>query len=518
MKRLLILLGSSLLCCLVLSQPGTLDSTFAINGLAFTPSPNANLLYCEDVIVQSDDKVIAIGRESQQNILISFALVRYNADGSLDPTFGTNGLVTTSLTGQDDRIAAVALQLDGGIVVAGHTFEINSLWTGIVARYIPNGALDNSFGSGGIVDSLIQMPSSAASDVLIQPDSMILVAGNALDSSGMRGVFLTRIHVDGTPDPFFGTDGVVLLMDPQDTTNYLEKIALQPDGKILFAGVSSITGGNGRLMVKRFLDNGQIDTTFSGTGTYLGPLTNISSIFAGIALQSSGKIIATCNDLGDIVTYQLEPTGLLDTTFGTNGIASVTILGGGAMGYDLHLQPDGKILVAGEWGGIPNQQTVLFRLDQTGFLDPTFGSNGIVLSLYTNYTQTWRGVDQQADGKIVVGGFTFIGSGKIVVARLLNEPLSVGLSGERMQSQGIRSHPNPSYGRVWLNYTIDPPSSVEIHLYNMSGVKLRTIISDVRPRSGVYCEQVDFEGLAPGVYIVSLITNTGRTYLKHVKR
>ena len=176
---------------------------------------------------------------SYNGLNYDFALARYNANGSLDSTFGTGGKVTTSiLSTKDDLAWAIAIQSDGKIVVAGNTFNGSDTLFALV-RYNVNGSLDTTFGTGGKVTTAIGDVGASAYAITIQSDGKIIIAGNSDYLMSPPNVYssmvaLARYNSNGTPDITFGSGGVVTtILGQQD---YGFALALQTDGKIVVAG------------------------------------------------------------------------------------------------------------------------------------------------------------------------------------------------------------------------------------------------------------------------------------------
>ncbi len=165
------------------NQNGIIDSTFGINGVDTTA-----IGYSDDkaysALIQPDGKIIAAGYATE-NYLHVFALVRYNKDGSRDNTFGTNGIVTTAVDKSDDKIFSIAIQQDGKIVATGTSYEgINNqnVYVFALARYNPDGSLDNTFGTNGMVTTALEISGTLQQDneaksVIVQNDGKIVIGG-----------------------------------------------------------------------------------------------------------------------------------------------------------------------------------------------------------------------------------------------------------------------------------------------------------------------------------------------------
>ncbi|MEU4273310.1 delta-60 repeat domain-containing protein, partial [Streptomyces sp. NPDC026092] len=372
-----------------LAAPGDLDPGFGGDGTVLTDAGGEEA--GNDVVVQSDGKVVVVGTDAPDS-LGNFALVRYLADGSLDSTFGSGGRVSTDIGGFVDNAEAAAVQSDGKIVVAGSSgtgFEECCRFT--VARYTATGSLDTTFGDGGVAFlSAFGQPASAM-DVAVRSDGRIVAAGYT------GGLFAAaRLLADGTPDATFDGDGMVTT-DPAPS---LEEggtgrsLALQSDGKIVVGGDVGTTRFD--FMLMRYNADGSLDTGFSGDGmqrTDFGAYEGAEEV----AVQADGKIVAMGNTDADAAVVRYLADGSLDTSFSGDG--RVTTAGGAAK--DGFVQADGRIVIAGRGGD--GGDFGLIRYNTDGAPDPGFGTGGRVTTSFDG-ADIANGVALQSDGKIVAAG------------------------------------------------------------------------------------------------------------------
>ena len=264
-------------------------------------------------------------------VLITMALALHAADGDLDVTFGIGGEVTTDFSGGNDYAFALALQSDGRIVAAGGTSSGFAL-----ARYNPDGSLDNGFGSGGKV---ITAYSAGASAVAIQPDGKIVVAGGSL---------LVRYNTDGSFDPTFGSGGKVI---QPGFGGFSISLLLQADKKIVAVG-TMFTPGDFALV--RYNSDGSLDPGFGSGGIVTTDFSGRDDEAYASALQSDGKIIAagrTTTTVGESVGFfalaRYNTDGSLDPTFGMDGVVTTSFLpDDSSFAETIVIQPDGKIVGA----------------------------------------------------------------------------------------------------------------------------------------------------------------------------
>ncbi len=307
---------------------GGLDTTFGTEGKATTSafggSPSAMAL-------QPDGKIVMVGGDD-----FDFVAARFNTDGTLDDGFDSDGKVTTDILGgfSPEEALGVAVQPDGKIVVAGA--GLLSPGTVLLVRYNPDGSLDQGFGTGGKVISDF---AGRASDVTIQPDGKIVVAGTVFLSVGSDfGDFLVaRYLADGTLDASFGFGGQ-LATDFGNVTNGAQNVVVQPDGEIVVSGSSRNPGSNGvgidhHTDIARYQADGQLDLSF-GTGGKTTPADRL--LGNDLALQGDGRIVLAGtvdtsvpptppSSVTEFSVLRLDRDGSPDLTFGTASTANVSV-------------------------------------------------------------------------------------------------------------------------------------------------------------------------------------------------
>ncbi len=377
------------------SAPGELDPTFNGDGIVTYDSGIDDTGW--GVAIQSDGKIVVVGG-SYNGTNEYLKLLRYNSDGTLDDSFGVNGVVTYG-----NGIAfgnALAMQEDGKIVATG--FESNgSNGDVLLLRFNGNGTLDTAFGTNGVV----RYNGAANGDdegntVTIQADGKILVAGYTWNGfSNYDDLLVLRYNSDGTPDTAFGTNGAVTYNSTSNSTDSAESIAVQTDGKIIIAGYSTVVGGPS-LLVLRYKSDGSLDDTFAthGVVTYGSYDQGYSS-----ALQQDGKLVVTGMEVTggkeNLLMMRYNIDGTLDETFGTNGVA----LYGGGEGHGIAVQSDGKLVITG--GSTLSDTPWVLRYTSDGTLDSTFNGNGVFI--YNGNQSGARSLSLQSDGNIVVTGYVY---------------------------------------------------------------------------------------------------------------
>jgi uncharacterized delta-60 repeat protein len=331
---------------------GSLDATFGSGGHVTTDFNGADDS-ANAIAVQADGKIVVAGASS--NVTpgpTSFGLVRYHANGNLDTSFGSAGKVTTTLLGGSE-LYAIAIQSDGKIVVAGMAGDSFA-----VARYNSDGSFDNSFGSGGIATILGDSGFPAfASSLVLQPDGKIVVGGgDVIIAHFLTGNFvLVRSNVDGTLDTAFGNGGIVETPFFGFGRGTISALALQIDGKILAAGDAKPPESNNEsFALARYNTDGALDTSFGDNGIVITDFNPATDEARGVAVQSDGKIIAAgfAGPSGnlDFALARYNSDGTLDANFGSGGQVTTAVSNSDDSINAIALQPDGKVLAAGSSG------------------------------------------------------------------------------------------------------------------------------------------------------------------------
>jgi uncharacterized delta-60 repeat protein len=379
------------------SVPIQLDSAFGNSG---TVSQND---VTSAVALQPNGKIVTVGYRDTGSApnYFDFVVSRYNPDGTPDVSFGGTGTVVTDLTGQKDIAEAVAIQSDGKIVVGGTVYNGPKYAFGL-ARYNSDGSLDAGFGQGGTVIDF-QSANSYYNQILnlvIQPDGRILAGGN-LDNESAGGInfAVVRYNTDGTRDTSFGSGGVA-------TTNLglgdrAYGLALQADGKVVLAGVSSEGNSISVFALTRYTTAGQLDATFGSGGVVITDLQGTYEEAHDLVIQPDGKIVVAGQvdssgafpPVNDFAVARYNADGSLDGGFGSSG-TTVTDFGADDTTSGTALQPDGRIVVAGTTSN--GTHAGIARYTPNGALEVSDFST-------PSGTQASR-VLVQADGKIILVG------------------------------------------------------------------------------------------------------------------
>ncbi|MGH2651195.1 MAG: delta-60 repeat domain-containing protein, partial [Actinomycetota bacterium] len=369
--------GSDFAFAVVRYNPnGSLDAGFGSGGKVTTDIGSGDD-FAEAVAVASDGKILVAG-ESDNGPNSDFSLVRFNPDGSLDTTFDTDGKVLTDFQGGDDGALGMAIQSDGKIVAAGDSFQDQDSDFAL-ARYNSDGSLDPSFGGDGKVTTDIGSDDDSAFGVALQGDGKIVAAGSSFDVAlGTFDFALARYNQNGSLDPTFAGDGTATTAVGSgfDEAAY---VAVQADGRIVAAGESA-SGTSSDFALARYRPDGTLDPSFGGDGTVVTSISPGDDGAFGVALAPSGKIVAAGDAFGvenfDFALARYNPDGALDTTFAGDGTATTSVGPGDDGALGVAIQGDAKIVAAGFSFNGANHEFALVRYqgDQPGPPPPPSGA------------------------------------------------------------------------------------------------------------------------------------------------
>jgi uncharacterized delta-60 repeat protein len=320
------------------------------------------------------------------------------------------GTILTDFGGGIDRANALGVEPDGGVVAAGESTVGGATYVAI-ARYLPDGRLDLSFGANGTILTSFGRSANGANAVAILPGGRIVVAGYSGVEGGGFDFALARYRTDGQLDPSFGIDGQVItdFVDSRGV-DVAKAVAIQPDGKLVVSGYSGTYGEDFDFVVARFRRNGELDRSFGDHGHVL---TNFGGDDAsqGVAIQADGKIVAIGkSEQGgdfDFALARYLPDGSLDPSFGSGGRVRTDLSGAGSFDYGLAggIDDRGRIIDAGKSDAAGSLDFALARYRRNGQLDRSFGEGGVVLTdLGGDSLDSANAIAVLPDGGIVAAG------------------------------------------------------------------------------------------------------------------
>jgi uncharacterized delta-60 repeat protein len=411
---LAVLLASASLASLAgaVSAPGDLDPSFSEDGRATTNVHGAGN-YAGRVAVDAAGRIVVVGRAERGDLDTRLAVVRYTADGSLDSSFGGDGRVVTDVG--DGGAVAVAIQLDGKIVVAGGSqSREDAPGRFVVVRYQEDGSLDETFSGDGKVTADFTGGGDGARGVVIQSDGKIVAVGYA--GSSRQRFAVARFTRHGRLDPTFSGDGK--LMTEFSFLAGATDVAIQLDGRIVVVGMVPeghfLPAESANFFAARYTTAGRLDRTFSTDGKVSTDFSSREDRAYGLAIQGDGKIVIVGgskpargpNDL-DFALARYNVDGSLDSSFGDAGRIIHDLEPANARdeqrAHGVVIQTDGKIVAAGHW--FSGDGFTLVRYGSDGSLDTTFGGDGVATNDFGALGQGYlTGVALQSDGRIVAAG------------------------------------------------------------------------------------------------------------------
>jgi len=410
MKKLVLFCGFLLILGWIThAQDGTLDSTFNSVGFKQQPGFYGSNVTCA---VQPDGRIVVAGKNNQNKRVV----MRFLQNGTPDSTFNLTGIVnSTHPIGNYLDAYKVLIQPDGKILVIGQAFDASFKYRVCVNRYNPDGTADATFGASGMVQlGAIGAESDLAFDAALLSSGKFVVGAYSLESNtGVYKYSVIRFNTDGTPDLTFDVDGIATIdlgcLALYDYNMFPRcGVAVQPDGKILFSGSHGTSEDGRNAMVFRLKDNGSLDSTFNSVGYVIKDFYGFEDHANDVEIDNNGKIVVVGKEnqlswLTRQYVMRYNENGTPDSTFGVNGVITFYLA---PSSYDclykVDILSDNRI-VAGGMSNIGTYNYATVRLTESGTLDNTFGTNGIVNGGYIGSSET-SGYGQaiQPDGKIVV--------------------------------------------------------------------------------------------------------------------
>jgi len=359
--------------------------------------------------IQADGQIVAAGRASIPGNGTDFALARYNPDGSPDKSFGKGGIATTDFSGGNDRATGVAVQPDGKIIVGGDSFNTNTGNTDFaLARYNADGSVDTNFDTDGKLTTDLSL-NDLANALVLQSDGKIILVGSVLDNKLSKDFALIRYNSDGSLDSKFGSGGRVVTDFFQNSDEISDAI-LGSDGSILAVGFAASSATGRDFAIARYNGDGSLDTTFGIGGKATVDFFGNTDEARAAAVQPDGRIVLAGSafngtTLADFGLARFNADGTLDTSFGNGGKVTTDFFHNLDEAQAVVVLPDESIVAAGRAfarGGNSDFALVAFHSDGTP--NANFGAKG-------KLTTDFRGGNDQAfkmvidvDGRLLVAG------------------------------------------------------------------------------------------------------------------
>lgn len=374
------------------AAPSDLDPTFGSGGKVVW-NPNGALGY--DMAIQADGKIIMVGGKYANESTLGFVVARFNPNGSLDTTFGSNGWTSIAFGDRFETANAVALQPDGKIVVGGKTSLPGVGVRAAIARLNPNGSLDTTFDGDGKATVEFREPSAFSpspvevNSLKIANNGKIVFVGYAFrtinPNLGTLAI-IGRLNPDGSLDTGFDGDGKIM-----DGAGGWNDLVIKPDGTIFVAGTAAFQFYS--LMIAARYNNGGVREW-----DYVRGQDFVRATFGKMAEQPDGKLIVVGSYNYHIFATRFNLDGTIDNSFDSTTITP------SEQAYSVAIQSDGKIVANVNTNSGNQNSFSLIKYNPNGSLDTTFGSGGIVTNRFGTTPEFGRKVIIQPDGKILVGG------------------------------------------------------------------------------------------------------------------
>ena len=342
--------------------------------------------------------------------LLALPMATLAQPGGLDSSFSADGKVTTTFGAGSHVGTALAIQGDGKIIVAGYSYN-GSRNVLALARYQTNGSLDATFDFDGRVTSLVGTDYDLGFALALQSDGKILLAGSTNTNIFDNYFLVVRYHTDGSLDSTFDSDGIVMT-DINMDLDVAYAIGIQSDGKIVVSGYSQTITSQRDFALVRYLPNGGLDSTFDADGIVITTIGFLDDFGKALAIQSDGKIVVAgysqmANNEFALARYNTD--GSIDSTFDSDGFLHTDIGASDDISAGVAIQSDGKILVTGYSAIGTGSDFSLVRYLPSGDLDSTFDSDGMVTTSLAGAVGFGTSVLLQNNGNIVVAGGSYNG-------------------------------------------------------------------------------------------------------------
>lgn len=508
-----------LFCCLnSFGQDGLLDNTFGTNGKVITSfNPGEDKAY--GVAVQDDGKIVVAGYTYSTIYGNDFACARYNNDGTLDTTFGSGGKMTYDLqVGSDDKAYGMGIQLDGKIVLAGYS-DNGSDKAGAVIRINADGTLDTTFGSGGkaFTNFTIYNTNARADEFktvkIHHLTGKIVVGGTSvLNTNESKGIF-ARYTSTGVLDTSFGNNGILInLPIPINNSNgysfVIEDLSVKSNGKISAVGWVDVPGTGALFKASQYTcrlnENGTLDTTFSTDGWAVNSFTTGDDKTYAMILKPDDTFLFCGNTRWSNEDYK-HYFGTMSTSGGMSHHGTIDFSATTRdLAYDMASDSSSKILMSGSV--INSTSNIasfgLTRVNADYSLDASFGNNGKVTTDFgTNTFSESFAMALQSDDKIILVGYT---GNDFAIARYNGSQLSTPTP---LLKEIIAIFPNPAINILNINLTNPADINRNYQITDLNGRVVREGLLENTNTS------IEIEQLTSGLYLFKM-KNTAIKFIK----
>lgn len=477
---------------------GDLDFSFGSTGTVITDLGDG-YDQCFGLVIQSDQKVVVGGRSIGEDGYGHPTLIRMNTDGSLDNSFGQDGIATVDITHGGEFVLGdpLSIQPDGKLLFASNKWQPEGTVIA-VTRFNTDGSLDTSFGMEGTASADVSGYMNTAHSMIRQSDGKIVVVGyGKYFANDVSRLLVVRLLENGELDLDFGDEGSIFLSD-EGYTHMAMDVTQQSDGKILLTG-RRLMSGYSEYSVIRLNENGSFDSSFGDGGVANVDLGYGYDIPTHIEVRANGSIVvAGLVDIGSgtnsFALLGLNSNGETDFSFGNNGLVIGPFEGLFDSAQSLVETEDGKIVLVGHHVQGNFIYGTVLRYHSDGAIDTSFGENGV--AFIEAYSYHLENVLVQADGKIVVCGwmgYTDTNEHHFSASRLYYDD-SVSIEDISSDSTDLLVFPNPGKNKVYLKCKYQ---AFELKVYDMWG----NLIFET-PKVGIDNVELDVSEFAPGIYNV----------------
>ncbi len=482
----------------VRAQVGTLDYSFSGNGFALE-TINGSHDEAWDIAVRADGKIVVCGTDDTP-LNNQMLLARFTSTGALDPSFSGDGklVVPIGFIADDNRGEAVLIQPDNKILVAG-TENTMSGHRMTVVRVQANGSLDASFGTNGRTTLDVPDFSTGAHCMVLLADGDIVLGGYASDQLGLP--LMAKVDADGVLDEAFNAAANAALTGL--ALGGVHCLVALPDGRLLVGGESDAAA-----LVACLQADGSLDSSFGTNGAATVPLTSYS-VMKGLKVQGDGRIVGVGyrynGDYDQAIAYRLEADGSMDVSFGENGLATFSTAEHDDRFNDVELLADGQLIAAGFICDVSvlDGDFTLRRLDANGVPLQGFGMDGLVVSSLTVDMDLAECMTMQPDGKLLVAGRSGNAIQQFSVARFHMDD-GIGWQEQRTDTElGLRC----AWGSAGLVVTTTLP--VEDARFTVCDAQ-GAIVSDAAWNNGGRGARLLPRALSPGVYFGQVTAGANR--------
>jgi uncharacterized delta-60 repeat protein len=458
-----------------------LDSTFDSDGKKYYQEGTSSSAI--DVAMQSNGKVL-MGLTVTYESVTEVAVIRLNDDGSMDPTFGDNGFQLVSIPNSSySSLIKIEVDSDDKIILGCSIGDIDLQTLYGLVRLMPNGAMDNDFGNGGVVTTAIDPMAfyGGMMGIALQPDGKIISYGTTSNTTNAQFV-LFRVDQSGDLDITFSFEGFVYEQATEyndypiniffhNTDIYIAGHAMIPTGGLLDPAYSEV-------VMMKFHEDGSRDLNFADNGVFVANLDTLSDQITHIVFNDDGTFFAGGNiqdltpenyddGVADFLLMKFTSDGQPDLTFASNGYLRYDYDGRNESLSSMFKDAEGDLIVAGTSQFLPFDNNIcLFRVNQQGDLDEAFAPSGyLITNLYASYDYIYEAM-LLPSGKILTVGISNVNGDVWATAARFVSTSSTLVKEVDLTSAFV--YPNPAYST--LNVSAHSAGILSLYeIYNLQG-------------------------------------------------